>query len=85
MASEVIFDPIIDILTDRVMLTRHIDLNMTTAEDLRRETTGENRDRERYACGGCGSLLGTNSDTCPECGGTDIVPVEEIIDPEFRA
>ncbi len=57
---------------------------MATADDLRRETDAENRDRERYACRNCGSFLGTNDDSCAECGEAAVVTVEEIIDPEFR-
>ncbi|HET7324011.1 MAG TPA: hypothetical protein VFJ06_06750 [Halococcus sp.] len=56
---------------------------MATADDLRRERNPEKRDRERYACADCGSVVLTD-EQCVECGGTNIVTVEEIIDPHFR-
>ena len=56
---------------------------MTRADDLRRERDAESRDQDRYACESCGVPLETDG-VCPECGGTDIVPMAEIINPEFR-
>ncbi|EMA44003.1 hypothetical protein [Halococcus saccharolyticus] len=56
---------------------------MTRADDLRRERDAENRDQDRYACENCGLALETE-DACPECGSTSIVPMAEIINPEFR-
>jgi hypothetical protein len=55
---------------------------MVTADDLRRESESERSDRERHACADCGSLV--VGERCPECGGTNVVAVAEIIDPAFR-
>lgn len=55
---------------------------MTTADDLRREPESEANDWERRGCPDCGSLV--EGDRCPECGGTNVVAVGAIIDPEFR-
>jgi hypothetical protein len=56
--------------------------HVVTAEDLRRESESERSDRERRACADCGSLV--VGERCPECGGTNVVTVAEIIDPAFR-
>jgi rubrerythrin len=57
---------------------------MTRADDLRREHDHEDQDQDRYACENCGLPLETDDEACPECGGTGIVPIAEIINPEFR-
>ena len=55
---------------------------MVSADDLRRESESERSDSERRACADCGSLV--IGERCPECGGTNVVAVAEIIDPTFR-
>lgn len=55
---------------------------MTTADELRRESSVEADDWTRRGCADCGSLV--EGERCPECGGTNVVAVAEIIDPAFR-
>ncbi|WP_195155982.1 hypothetical protein [Halococcus agarilyticus] len=57
---------------------------MTRADDLRQERNSADRDRDRYACEDCGLPIETHDGVCPECRGTSIVPMEDLIDPTFR-
>jgi len=57
---------------------------MTRADDLRRGHDYEDQDQDRYACKDCGLPLKTDEEMCPECGSTNIVPIADIINPEFR-
>ena len=64
------------------MLAHGITYDMTRAVDLRRERNPE--DWDRYACEDCGLPTETHNGVCPECRGTSIAPIEELIDPSFR-
>jgi rubrerythrin len=57
---------------------------MTSADRLRRENDSTDRDHDRYGCEDCGLPLETDYDACPECGGTNIVPLGDLIDSSFR-
>lgn len=37
-----------------------------------------------YSCEDCEVPIEVEYDVCPECGGTSVVTVAEIIHPEFR-
>ena len=56
---------------------------MALADDIRREGAIEGGESGRYACRDCGAPLERDYDRCPECSGTRIVPIEEVIAPDF--
>jgi rubrerythrin len=56
---------------------------MALADDIRREGAIDDGGSGRYACRDCGSPLEAEYERCPECNGTGIVPIEEVIAPEF--
>jgi rubrerythrin len=56
---------------------------MSLVDDVRREGASEGGRSGQYACRDCGSPLGCEYERCPECGSTDVAPIEEVIAPEF--
>lgn len=56
---------------------------MRLADDIRQQGSIDDGEPGRYACQCCGSPLEDDYERCPECGQTGVVPIEEVIAPEF--